>query len=49
MPLTQARQAAGTDGGAVGWVWRALVVAEARGVADEVAVPGLSLDAEGGP
>lgn len=47
--LTQARQAAGTEGGAAGWLKRASVVAEVIGVEDEVAVPGLPLDTLGDP
>jgi hypothetical protein len=47
--LTQARQAAGTEGGAAGWLKRASVVAEVIGVEDEVAVPGLQLDTLGDP
>jgi hypothetical protein len=49
--LTQARQAAGTEGGAAaaGWLKRASMVAEVIGVEDEVAVPGLPLDTLGDP
>jgi len=48
--LTQARHAAGTDGGGAGWDRRpSVLVAESTTVEDEVAVPGLSLDTAGEP
>jgi len=47
--LTQARHAAGTEGGGTACDMRASVVAERPRVADEVAVPGLSLDTAGEP